>query len=54
VERDRRKGHRCRMNRQTQQFRDVLGSRGLKNSKGREKILKKRKLLKGHVTAEEL
>jgi len=42
------------MDRQAEQLRDVLGSRALKNTKGRETILKKLNLLKGHFNTEEL
>ena len=42
------------MDRQAQQFRDVLGSRGLKSTKGREVILKELEAGKDHFNAEEL
>ena len=42
------------MDRQAQQFRDVLGSRGLKSTKGREVILKELEARKDHFNAEEL
>ena len=42
------------MDRQAQPFRDVLGSRGLKNTKGREVILKELETRKDHFNAEKL
>ena len=42
------------MDRQAQPFRDVLGSRGLKNTKGREVILKELEIRKDHFNAERL
>jgi Fur family ferric uptake transcriptional regulator len=42
------------MDRQAQQLRDVLGSRGLKNTKGREVILKELETRKDHFNAEKL
>jgi Fur family ferric uptake transcriptional regulator len=42
------------MDRQAQPFRDVLGSRGLKNTKGREVILEELETRRDHFSAEKL
>jgi Fur family ferric uptake transcriptional regulator len=42
------------MDREAQQLKDVLGSRGLKNTRERETILKELEVLKGHFNAEKL
>ena len=42
------------MDRQAEQFRDVLGSRGLRNTRGREVILKELETRRDHFNAEKL
>ena len=42
------------MNKEAQQFKDFLGSGGLKNTRERETILKELEVLKGHFNAERL
>ena len=48
------RGDRGGMDREAQQLKDVLGSRGLKNTRERETILRELEARKGHFNAEKL